>query len=68
MAHAAGCEKLFKEKISGVRRNRPMLEKLLDQLRKGDILVVTRLDRLARSTSELLLSVSEDGVLLRKGT
>lgn len=51
---AAGCEKLFEEKISGAVRNRPKLEKLLEQLRKGDVLVVTRLDRLARSTSELL--------------
>ena len=51
---AAGCEKLFEEKISGAARNRPKLEKLLEQLRKGDVLVVTRLDRLARSTSELL--------------
>jgi DNA invertase Pin-like site-specific DNA recombinase len=51
---AAGCEKLFEEKISGTRRNRPKLEKLIEQLRKGDVLVVTRLDRLARSTSELL--------------
>ncbi len=50
----AGCEKLFEEKISGAARNRPKLEKLIDQLRKGDVLVVTRLDRLARSTSELL--------------
>ena len=51
---AAGCEKLFEEKISGVRRNRPQLEKLIEHIRKGDVLVVTRLDRLARSTSELL--------------
>jgi DNA invertase Pin-like site-specific DNA recombinase len=51
---AAGCEKLFEEKISGAMRNRPKLERLIEQLRKGDILVVTRLDRLARSTSELL--------------
>jgi DNA invertase Pin-like site-specific DNA recombinase len=51
---AAGWEKLFEEKISGARRNRLKLEKLIEQLRQGDILVVTRLDRLARSTSELL--------------
>ena len=51
---AAGCEKLFEEKISGAARNRPSLEKLIEQLRKGDVLVVTRLDRLARSTSDLL--------------
>ena len=51
---AAGCEILFEEKISGVAKKRPQLEKLLGQLRKGDVLVVTKLDRLARSTSELL--------------
>ncbi len=51
---AAGCETLFEEKVSGTARNRPKLEKLLDQLRKDDVLVVTRLDRLARSTTELL--------------
>src|ERR1700742_1347672 len=53
---AAGCEKLFEEKISGARRNRPKLEKLIEQLREGDILVVTRLDRLARSTSKLRIA------------
>ena len=51
---AAQCEKLFEEKISGAARHRPQLEKLIEHLRKGDVLVVTRLDRLARSTSELL--------------
>ncbi len=51
---AVGCEKLFEEKISGAKRNRPELEKLLGEVRKKDILVVTRLDRLARSTVELL--------------
>jgi DNA invertase Pin-like site-specific DNA recombinase len=50
----AECEMLFEEKISGAARNRPKLEKLIEHLRKGDVLVVTRLDRLARSTSELL--------------
>jgi len=50
----SGCELLFEEKISGARRSRPELDKLLGQLHKGDVLVVTRLDRLARSTSELL--------------
>ena len=49
-----GCEKLFEEKISGTRKKRPELEKLLAELRRNDVLVVTRLDRLARSTSELL--------------
>jgi len=50
----AGCEMLFEEKISGARCHRPKLEELIDKLRKADVLVVTRLDRLARSTSELL--------------
>lgn len=50
----AGCELLFEEKISGAKRNRPKLEEVIDKLRRGDVLVVTRLDRLARSTSELL--------------
>ena len=49
-----GCGKLFKEKISGAARQRPALERLLQDLRADDILVVTRLDRLARSTAELL--------------
>lgn len=50
----AGCELFFEEKISGAAKKRPQLEKLLSQLRKDDVLVVTKLDRLARSTSELL--------------
>ena len=51
---AAGCEMLFEEKISGAARHRPQLEKLVEHLRRDDVLVVTRLDRLARSTAELL--------------
>jgi DNA invertase Pin-like site-specific DNA recombinase len=50
----AGCERLFEEKISGARRDRPQLARLLDQLRTDDVVVVTRLDRLARSTGNLL--------------
>src|SRR3954447_15207140 len=45
----AGCGKLFEEKVSGAARQRPALEQLLRELRADDILVVTRLDRLARS-------------------
>ena len=52
--HEASCEKLFEEKISGARKMRPQLERLLTELRTDDVVVVTRLDRLARSTSELL--------------
>lgn len=50
----AGCSRIFAEKISGARRQRPELERLLDHLRPGDLVVVTRLDRLARSTRDLL--------------
>ena len=52
--YEAGCEKLFEEKTSGARKMRPELERLLTELRADDVVVVTRLDRLARSTSELL--------------
>jgi DNA invertase Pin-like site-specific DNA recombinase len=49
-----GCERIFQEKISGAKADRPQLTKLLAFLQAGDILVVTRLDRLARSTFDLL--------------
>lgn len=52
--HAAGCERLYEEKVSGAQRARPELDRLLDQLRAGDVVVVSRLDRLARSTRDLL--------------
>lgn len=50
----AGCERLFEEKQSGAKRGRPELRRLMEHLRAGDVLVVTRLDRLARSTRDLL--------------
>jgi DNA invertase Pin-like site-specific DNA recombinase len=52
--HAAGCTRIFAEKITGTRRDRPELARLLDHLRPGDVVTVTRLDRLARSTRDLL--------------
>ena len=51
---AAGCAKVFKEKVSGAKTDRPELAKAIRRLEPGDILVVTRLDRLARSTRDLL--------------
>jgi len=51
---AAGVERIFSEKVSGVATRRPELERALDQLEAGDVLVVTKLDRLARSTLDLL--------------
>lgn len=50
----AGCERLFEEKLSGARRDRPQLQHMLDHLRADDVVVITRLDRLARSTRDLL--------------
>jgi DNA invertase Pin-like site-specific DNA recombinase len=56
---AAGCERLFKEKRSGVDAGRPQLQACLGYLRDGDTLLVTKLDRLARSTSDLYRIVSD---------
>src|SRR6516164_8662660 len=51
---AAGAAKVYSEKISGAKTDRAELAKLLKRLAPGDVLVVTRLDRLARSTRDLL--------------
>ena len=51
---AAGCAKVFGETASGARADRPRLARALEALDPGDVLVVTRLDRLARSTRDLL--------------
>ena len=50
----AGCEKIFKEKISGAKADRPALTKILDFAREGDCIVVWRLDRLGRNLKDLL--------------
>ncbi|MBV6851796.1 recombinase family protein [Xanthomonas euvesicatoria] len=52
--HAAGCTRIFAEKITGAHAQRPELARMLDHLRRGDVVTVTRLDRLARSTRDLL--------------
>jgi DNA invertase Pin-like site-specific DNA recombinase len=51
---AAGCERTFREKASGGRWDRPELHRLLDQMRKDDVLVVWKLDRLSRSLRDVL--------------
>jgi DNA invertase Pin-like site-specific DNA recombinase len=51
---AAGCERTYREKASGGRWHRPELHRLLDQIRKGDVLVVWKLDRVSRSLRDLL--------------
>src|SRR5215475_14125215 len=53
--HEAGCAKVYAEKVSGAKTNgRAELAKVLKRLQAGDVLMVTRLDRLARSTRDLL--------------
>jgi len=51
----AKCELIFHEQASGGRWDRPELQRLLEQLRKGDVLVVWKLDRLSRSLKDLLM-------------
>ena len=50
----AGCKKVFREVASGAKTERAQLRRVLDQLAPGDVVMVTRLDRLARSTRDLL--------------
>jgi DNA invertase Pin-like site-specific DNA recombinase len=59
-----GCDKVFKEKRSGVDSGRPELKRCLEWLREGDTLLVSKIDRLARSTSDLYRIVS---LLAEKG-
>ena len=49
----AGCERIYSEKISGAKAQRPELERMLDTLREGDTVVITELTRLGRSVKEL---------------
>lgn len=51
---ASGCTKIFKEQVSSVDTKRPEMERALDYVREGDTLVVTKLDRLARSMANLV--------------
>ncbi|MEL6664245.1 MAG: recombinase family protein, partial [Pseudomonadota bacterium] len=51
---AAGCQRMFEERASGGRWDRPELHRMLDQLRDGDVVIVWNLDRLSRSLKDLL--------------
>src|SRR5215213_178489 len=62
---AAKCTKICQEKISGARSDRKQLARLIGVLARGDLLVVTRLDRLARSTRDLLNLL---GTIAEKGS
>lgn len=58
---AAGCGRIFEEKTSGAKEDRPELARLLDHARRGDVLVVWKLDRLARSLKQLVLALEDLG-------
>jgi len=55
---AAGCERIYEERASGAQRDRPELRSALEYVREGDVLVVWRLDRLARSLGQLIETVA----------
>lgn len=56
---AAGCGRIFKEKESGGRWDRPELQSMREHLRAGDTVVITKLDRLSRSLKDLLFLLDE---------
>jgi DNA invertase Pin-like site-specific DNA recombinase len=56
---AAGAEKVFAEKISGMRADRPQLIKMMAAIKPGDVVLVTKIDRLGRSTQDLLNLIEE---------
>jgi DNA invertase Pin-like site-specific DNA recombinase len=58
---AAGATTIYREKVSGARADRPQLAKLMASLKAGDLVVVTKLDRLGRSTRELLELIDRIG-------
>lgn len=51
---SAGCERIFQEQLSGVDASRPELMRMLDYVRAGDVIVCTKLDRIGRSTADIL--------------
>ena len=64
---AAGAEKIYTDAFTGTRMERPEWEKLRAQLRRGDVLIVTRLDRLARSVSQasgLITDMIDEGITI----
>ncbi|MBN9231998.1 MAG: recombinase family protein, partial [Legionella sp.] len=64
----AGCEKIYQDQMSGMLSNRPALDKLLNELRKDDVLIIWKLDRLGRSFKDLINLVNtliERGVGLK---
>ena len=66
--NSEGCERIYQEKASGTKKERPELERMLDAMREGDTIVVCELTRLSRSTKdlfELIERISKSGVNIR---
>jgi len=61
---AEGCDEIYSEKLTGTKSDRPQFQKLLSTLKKGDTLVVTKLDRFARSTEDAIQTIKS---LFEKG-
>ena len=64
----AGAKKIYKDKYTGTTSNRPEFDKLLTQLKKGDTLIVTTLDRLARNTQDalnIIKDLNDESIILR---
>jgi len=58
---AMGAEKIFSEKITGTKKDRPEFQRMIEQLRAGDTVIVSELTRLSRSTKDLIAVVEELG-------
>jgi DNA invertase Pin-like site-specific DNA recombinase len=56
---AAGCEKVFREKLTGTTADRPQLQKLITKLAHGDVVIIPAVDRLSRDTTDLLIIARE---------
>src|SRR6185436_450751 len=63
----AGCQKIFREKVPSFNRHRPEFQRMLDHIRLGDTIVVWKLDRLARSTRDLLNTMEATNTRERTG-
>jgi hypothetical protein len=56
---AAGCERVFKEKVTGATADRPQLKKLMATVEHGDVVIIAAVDRLSRDTTDLMVIASD---------
>lgn len=54
-----GCDRIYEEKVSGIKKERPELNKMLDQIRTGDVIIISDLTRLSRSVKDLFSLVEQ---------